>query len=257
MASKAALEVADQMTFAILSGRYEVGDRLPIIPELSKALNVSGPVVGEAIRLLSDAGVLDVRRGNNGGIIVKSADIPLEVTKLSRPFRAMSLPSIVEARRPIEMAIARLAAVRATEEDLVDLEKTNSRLVSARGDPRPWTEAHNAFHYTMGRAARSEMLAHFQHEMLEELALMLDNFDDRFMEPDRTIREHRDTLAALRTGNPDTAEKVMDQHLREFEELAERFDARSPSTGRVGQSRRQLPARSPKRDRRHPAARPD
>ena len=225
MASKAALEVADQMTFAILSGRYEVGDRLPIILELSKAMNVSPPVVGEAIRLLSDAGVLDVRRGNNGGIIVRSADIPLEVTKLSRPFRAMSLRSIVEARRPIEIAVARLAAVRATKEDLDDLEKTNSRLVRARGAPRPWTEAHNAFHYTMGRAARSEMLAHFQHEMLEELALMLDNFDDRFMEP-------------------------------EFEELAERFDARNPSTG-TPRSPRRPPARSTRRVRHPPASRRD
>jgi GntR family transcriptional repressor for pyruvate dehydrogenase complex len=77
----------------------------------------------------------------------------------------------------------------------------------------------------MGRAAGNEVLAQFQHELLEEIALMLDNFDDRFMDPDRTIREHRDTLTALRTRDPDVAADVMHQHLLEFEELAEQFDA--------------------------------
>ena len=244
MASKAALEVADQMTFAILSGAYEVGDRLPIIPELSKAMNVSPPVVGEAIGLLRDAGVLDVRRGNNGGIIVRSADIPLEVTKLSRPYRANSLRSIVEARRPVEIAIIQLAATRATEDDLDDLERANERLVEARGKPRPWTEAHNSFHYIMGRAARSELLAHFQHELLEEIAMMLDHFDDRFMEPDRTIREHRDTLAALRSRDGERCAQVMDQHLKEFEELADSFDARQGSSRKKPRPRTGRPKRT-------------
>ena len=228
MGSKAALEVADQITFAILSGWYEVGDRLPIIPELSKAMKVSPPVIGEAIGLLSDARVVEVRRGSQGGTIVLSSDIPAAVTKLSRPRLATSLRSIVEARRPVEIAIVRLAAVNATEDDLEDLERANARLLLARGEPRPWTDAHNSFHYTMGRAAGNEVLAHFQHELLEEIALMLDNFDDRFMDPDRTIREHRDTLAALRTRDPEVAARVMHDHLLEFEELAEQFDKQLP-----------------------------
>lgn len=227
MALKSAHEVVDQLTFAILSGWYEPGDKLPIIPELSRAMKVSPPVVGEAIRLLGDARVLDVRRGYQGGITVRSAEIPVSITRLLRPRRVSStLMSVVEARRPVEIAIVRLAAVRASAEDFEDLQRTNERLVLARGKPRPWTQAHNAFHYTMGRAAGNVLLAHMQHELLEEIALMLHNFDERFMEPDRTIREHRDTLAALRTRDPDRAERMMHQHLLEFEELATRFDAR-------------------------------
>jgi GntR family transcriptional regulator, transcriptional repressor for pyruvate dehydrogenase complex len=232
MASKASLEVADQLTYAIASGWYQAGDRLPIIPDIAKAMNVSPPVIGEAIRLLSDAGVVEVRRGQQGGITVLSGDIPPEVIKLSRPRLASSLRAIVEARRPVEIAIVRLAAARATDAHFEELERTNARLVLARGNPRPWTEAHNAFHYTMGRAAGNEVLAHFQHELLEEIALLLDNFAERFMEPDRTIREHRDTLDALRTRDPDVAEKVMHQHLLEFEELAEHFDASRASAKR-------------------------
>lgn len=224
-ALKAALEAVDQLTFSIVSGWYEVGDRLPTIPELSKAMNVSPPVIGEAIHILSDAGVLEIRRGNQGGITVKSGDIPLSVTKRIRPRRvATTLMSVVEARRPVEIAIVRLAAVRATEEDFEYLERTNAKLVLSKGDPKPWTQAHNAFHYAVARAAGNTVLVHVQHELLEEMALILHNFDERFMEPDRTIREHHETLAALRTRDPDVAEAAMHQHLIEFEELAERFD---------------------------------
>jgi GntR family transcriptional regulator, transcriptional repressor for pyruvate dehydrogenase complex len=224
-ALKAALEAVDQLTFSIVSGWYEVGDRLPTIPELSKAMNVSPPVIGEAIHILSDAGVLEIRRGNQGGITVKSGEIPLSVTKRIRPRRvATTLMSVVEARRPVEIAIVRLAAVRATEEDFEYLERTNAKLVLSKGNPKPWIQAHNAFHYAMARAAGNTVLVHIQHELLDEMALILHNFDERFMEPDRTIREHHETLAALRTRDPDVAEAAMHQHLIEFEELADRFD---------------------------------
>ncbi len=225
---KAAHEAVAQLTFAILSGWYEVGDRLPIIPELSKAMKVSPPVVGEAIRILSDAGVLEVRRGSQGGITVKSAYIPVSITESVRPLRAATtLAPIVEARRPVEIEIIRLAAVRATDETLNMLEKNNARLVLARGEPRPWTQAHNAFHYGIGRAAGNPLLAHFQHELLEEMAVMLHDYDERFMEPDRTIREHQETLEALRTRDPEVAVEAMSRHLLEFEELAEHFEARN------------------------------
>jgi GntR family transcriptional repressor for pyruvate dehydrogenase complex len=185
--------------------------------------------VGDAIRLLRDAGVVEVRRGNQGGVKVLTADIPAAVTKLSRPRRATSLTPVVEARRPIEIAVVRLAAVRATDDDFEDLERANAKLLLARGDPGPWREAHNAFHYTLGRAARNDVLAHFQHEILEEIALTLDGLSERFMDPDRTIREHRETLTALRTRDPEIAGEVMHQHLLEFEDLAERLDRRGES----------------------------
>jgi GntR family transcriptional repressor for pyruvate dehydrogenase complex len=223
---KAAHEAVAQLTFAILSGWYEVGDRLPIIPELSKAMKVSPPVVGEAIHLLSEAGVLEVRRGSQGGITVKSAYIPVSITEMVRPRRvAKTLQAIVEARRPVEIEIVRLAAIHATDESLGKLEMNNARLVLARGEPRPWTQAHNAFHYGIGRAAGNPLLAHFQHELLEEMAVILHDYDERFMEPDLTIREHRETLEALRTRDPDIAVEAMSRHLVEFEELAEHFDA--------------------------------
>jgi DNA-binding FadR family transcriptional regulator len=227
LGSKASWEVVDQLTFAIASDLYDVGERLPTIPELSKTMKVSHPVVSDAIRILKDAGMLDVRRGNQGGITVLSKEVPPTVIMLSRPRLASSLSSVLEARRPVEIAIANLAIVHGTEQDFENLEEANRRLLLAEGNPGLWHEAHNAFHYAMGRASGNQILTYFQHQLIEELALLLDNFDERFVDHSRTTREHRDTLAALRTGDPASITSVMDQHLREFEELAEKLDARA------------------------------
>ena len=221
--SRSALEVADQIVFAIASGVYPEGARLPTVERLADLMRVSKPTIGEAVRLLAEADVLEPRRGATGGTVVLSSDIPLKLLKLSRPRRARTLTELCEARRPVEIALVRLAAQRATDADFQQLEFANEMLVSAK-TRRKWARANNLFHYGIGRAARNPHLAFFQQEILEDLAILLDGYDERYAVRERTIREHRDTLEAIRTGDPDVAEAAMDEHLREFEELAPEFD---------------------------------
>jgi GntR family transcriptional repressor for pyruvate dehydrogenase complex len=213
-------EVVDQITFAIRAGYYQVDEWMPTIDELSRIMNVSKPAIGDALRVLADARVLDVRRGARGGVRVASGSIPAGVLRLSRTARGRSLAALVEARRPVEVALARMASVRATTSEMAELEASIVLLEGARGSKPEWEHAQNLFHYIIGRAARSPMLAQFQHEVLEEITILLDGYDERYSDPERTIREHHDTFAAIRSGDPDRAEASMDEHLRELEELA-------------------------------------
>lgn len=221
--SRSALEVADQIVFAIASGIYPEGERLPTVERLAELMRVSKPTIGEAVRLLADAKVVEPRRGANGGTVVLTSDIPLKLLKLSRPRRARTLSELCEARRPVEIALVRLAAQRATDADFRQLELANEMLLTAK-NRREWARANNLFHYGIGRAARNQHLAFFQREVLEELAILLDGYDERYAARERTIHEHHETLEALRTGDPDVAERAMDEQLREFEELAPKFD---------------------------------
>lgn len=221
--SRSALEVADQLVYAIASGIYPEGTRLPTVERLADLMRVSRPTIGEAVRLLADGRVVEPRRGANGGIVVLTSDIPLGLLKLTRPRRARTLTDLCEARRPVEVALVRLAAQRATEDDFRQLEAANELLITAK-TRRKWARANNLFHYGIGRAARNPHLAFFQREILEELAILLEGYDARYADRTRTIREHEDTLAALRTGDPSVAERAMDEQLREFEALAPKFD---------------------------------
>jgi DNA-binding FadR family transcriptional regulator len=213
-------EVVDQITFAIRAGYYPVESWMPTVDELSRFMNVSPPTVGDALKVLADAGVVDVRRGAHGGTRVVSGSIPAGMLRMSRSARGRSLAVLVEARRPVEVELARLAASRATGSELEELEASLSLLEGARGSKPNWEHAQNLFHYIIGRAARSPLLAQFQHEVLEEITILLDGYDERYTNAERTIREHRHTFAAVRSGDPKRAEVSMDEHLRELEELA-------------------------------------
>jgi GntR family transcriptional regulator, transcriptional repressor for pyruvate dehydrogenase complex len=224
VSSRAALEVVDQLTYAVLSGTYRPGDRLPTLDQLAAATGVSRPTVGEALRIMGDAGVLEARRGAKGGIVVKSDSVPTHLLKLSRQRRGRTLGELLEARRPIEIELCRLAAQRIDETGLAELERANDFLRASKRTRREWEQANNLFHYAIGRAAGNEPLAYYQHELLEELALLTEGYAERYSDRERTIREHEDTLVALRTRDPDVAAAAMDEHLRELEELVPRFD---------------------------------
>src|SRR5688572_28670751 len=119
--NKAANEVVDQINFVIRSGAVATGERLPQIDELSEMMQVSKPVIGEALKILSDAGIVETKRGLGGGVVVVRDEIPMRLISQSPFWQRFSLSELLAARRPIETQIALLATERATKEDFDDM----------------------------------------------------------------------------------------------------------------------------------------
>src|SRR5262245_57797192 len=168
--NKAASEVVDQINFVIRSGAVATGERLPQIDELSEMMQVSKPVIGEALKILSDAGIVETKRGLGGGVVVVRDEIPMRLMNRSPFWQRFGLSELLAARRPIETQIALLAAERATDEDFEDMRLQISLLAKYRGaSPAKRIHYDHLFHYSMGRTARSALLSHYQHEILEQL----------------------------------------------------------------------------------------
>ena len=73
------------------------------------------------------------------------------------------------------------------------------------------------FHYSMGRAARSKLLANYQHQLLEQLFLKMRLYFEVSEKVEDVVALHRMTLAALRTRRPGTIERAIDEHLQPLE----------------------------------------
>ena len=213
-------EVIDQITYAIRAGHYRPGDRLPRIEDLSQSLGVSKPTVVEALKMLTKAGVLSTKRGATGGITVQSADIPATLLGLSRDQQA-TLSDLLEARRAIEMRLALLAGERATEDDFRVLEEAVRLLKkSVDGEETSAVYTDQLFHYAMGRAARSQMLATYQHDVMEQLAIYFHDHPEMREDPRSGIRIHELTLEALHSRDPARITAVMEEHLATAENRA-------------------------------------
>jgi GntR family transcriptional regulator, transcriptional repressor for pyruvate dehydrogenase complex len=217
--NKAANEVVEQITFVIRSGAVSPGERLPQIDELSEMMQVSKPVIGEALRILSDAGIVETKRGLGGGVVVVRDEIPMRLISQSPFWQRFSLAELLAARRPIETQIALLATERATKEDFDDMRLQIDLLQKyRRANPAKRIHHDHLFHYSMGRAARSALLSHYQHEIMEQLYARAKEYFDQYENVDVVIALHQETLEALESRNPKQTMKAIDRHLRSLEE---------------------------------------
>ena len=136
----------DQLGEAIVSGRYAPGSAIPPEPVLGEAFGVSRTVVREAIKSLVAKGL--VVTGPKVGTRVLPAEqwnwFDQSVVRwhtrvgLSHEF----LRDLQELRRVVEPAAVRLAAERATAEDLADIEAAKAaRHEITDGEPAiPWEQ---------------------------------------------------------------------------------------------------------------------
>lgn len=211
-------EVVEQITFAILSGAFGAGERLPNVEALSRTMGVSKPVIGEALKVLARAGVVKAQRGVHGGLTVDNVDVPDSILSLTAPLRHFEIREVIEARRPIELQLALLAGERATEDDFEAMQICIDRLREHRNtDLTNRIRFDHLFHYTIGRTARSRALALYQHQILENLYARMRGYFADIEDVDGVIDLHEMTLAAIRTRDPAKITEAIDIHLRPLE----------------------------------------
>lgn len=210
--------VVDQLTFAIRTGTYAPGDRLPSIEDLSVRMKVSKPVVGEAVKALSVAGVVVAQRGSRGGLRVVSNNVPTTMMGLTAGGGERDLTAVLEARRTIEVGLAVLCGERASDEELDHMQDAID-LLRQQPESARLERVHydHLFHYCIGRYSRSELLAYYQHQILEQLAIELEDYFLYEENPREVERLHDDTLQALRTRDSDEIRAALDRHLAPLE----------------------------------------
>jgi GntR family transcriptional repressor for pyruvate dehydrogenase complex len=242
MSARAHEEVVGQITYAILSGAYAPDGRLPNIDRLSRTMNVSKPVIGAALKLLTKAGVVQTRRGVYGGLTVTTNQMPDEIMGLVAPLRHLGVAEIVEARRPIELRLALLAAERARSSDLDMMQVCIDQLrAHKKSELAVRIRFDHLFHYTIGRTAHSGALALYQHQILEHLFVRMRGYFADIEDVDAVVSVHQSTLGAIHSRDRARIEAAIDEHLRPLENAVAALDG---NAGPVKAKRRPAGPRS-------------
>src|SRR5437588_11703662 len=114
-------QIAEQIEKRILDGELRSGDRLTTDRELAEQFQVSRTAVREAMKILAQKGLVDMRPGR-GTIVIDGAHEAMQdsiglVMKLKLGEVGGS-DNLVEVREILETEIAGLAAARATEKEI-------------------------------------------------------------------------------------------------------------------------------------------
>lgn len=225
----------DLLGEAIISGRYGEGAIIPPEPILGEELGVSRTVVREAIKALAAKGLIVT------GPKVGSRVLPQDVWNWFDPdviaWQASAgltpefLRDLQDLRRVVEPAAVRLAAERASDADIAELEAAYAGMKLAIEKGGDYVTSDLRFHHGLLRAARNRMLTQMSKALNALLRTSFEISTARSNGPALSLPMHRAVLDAVKAHDPAKAERAI---------LKLIDGARSDIEGVLG-SRRRLP----------------
>ena len=216
----------------IISGHYPSGAKLPPEAELAAELGLSRNTVREAVRALSTARVLDVRRGD--GTYVTSLRPELLLEGIAFAVDLMHEDSgleLLQVRRILEPAATALAAAQPSPETIAELEHTLAMMQESSADLEEFVRYDAEFHARIAQASGNQTLASMLNGVSSHAfrARVWQGIIDTEAIA-RTILEHHRILDAVRDGDAELARATALTHVCTTEEFIRRMiEARTES----------------------------
>lgn len=209
-------QIVRQIQEAIREQGLREGDRLPTERELAETFGVSRSVVREAIKVLTAQGLVESRQGS--GLYVRNRPIE-SVTRaivLSVLPEGDSVERLFEFRRLLEVDAARLAAERATPEQIERL-----RDIVASYEPGPdgqpnwdsFSVVDETIHASVAAASGNpylEVMVASVRGMMQDVVVLVADHPGSI---DEAMRHHRAILSAISAHDPELAAQEMERHV--------------------------------------------
>ncbi|AMM23459.1 FadR/GntR family transcriptional regulator [Variovorax sp. PAMC 28711] len=213
MSKNAHGQTVDLLGEAIVSGRYGEGAIIPPEPILGEELGVSRTVVREAIKALAAKGLIVT------GPKVGSRVLPQDVWNWFDPdviaWQAHAgltpefLRDLQDLRRVVEPAAVRLAAERASDVDIAEIEAAYAGMKHAIEHGGDYVTSDLRFHHGLLRAARNRMLTQMSKALNALLRTSFEISTARRNGPALSLPMHRAVLDAVKVHDPAAAERAI------------------------------------------------
>ena len=129
-AGRASEEVALQIEAAIIDGRLSPGERLPSEREMQSQFGTGRGVIREAIKILKQKGLLEVKKGAKGGAYIRQMDVNNVSESLALFLKQHPVvpEKLIEFRETLDRTITQLAIAHANQTEKDELVKEALRL---------------------------------------------------------------------------------------------------------------------------------
>jgi len=208
-------KVVDTLGFRIVSGKLSAGALLPTEADLSVQLGISRPSLREGLRTLALKGLVEARTRRGTTVNARRHwnvldDDVLRWLSMAPPDPAFFI-DLLDVRMIVEPAAARLAAARASSEQILALESELRGMVAATPHDMEACCAHDlALHELVITATGNPMLIRFAAAIRTALlACVRIASIARETSAEHSLSEHRAVVIAIRGRDPDAAERAM------------------------------------------------
>jgi GntR family transcriptional repressor for pyruvate dehydrogenase complex len=210
-----ASKVERQIKRAVLEGHFSPGEFLGSENDLADRFGVSRLPIREAMGRLSALGVVGVRTGAGGGVRVAEGNPAPAIEALAIQLALMSIGAseVLDAWRCLERSVLKMAAERATEEELAAIETAinHAHTLAATAD-EAFTEAALACHQAEVNAARNHVLSVTMAAIFYVLFPTV-NKNTTESRAKSVVAYHRRMLGAIRSRDGDKAVQLFDEFI--------------------------------------------
>ncbi|MCP4670282.1 MAG: FadR family transcriptional regulator [Desulfobacula sp.] len=214
-------DVVDQIQNAILNGELAPGSKLPPERALKDMFDTSRGTLREALRVLEQKGLIEIKLGVAGGAIVKRIDTEPIAESLALLIRSgkVSLKHLSEFRILIEGSIMELAAKRATKKDIQKLESlfSEAKACYKKNDWVNFLKSDEKMHTHIGIMTRNPVFQFVQKSIHDNIHPYYEEYLP--MNKKRTLENLTDfekIIAALKMDDAKTASSIIMDHVRRF-----------------------------------------
>lgn len=216
-------DVVDQIQEAILDGKVKPGDTLPSERELKAQFQTSRGTLREALRVLEQKGLIEIRLGVGGGAVVKAPPMePIhESLDLLIRFQKISLAHLAEFRENVEGSVAALAARRATEADIERLEtyirEADELVRMGVGHAREFVKVDGQIHQTLAQVTGNPIYILVQQMVHNNIQRYYEQFLPWTQEMlEENFAHLRGIVSMIRDRNATGARALAQEHVRQF-----------------------------------------
>ena len=229
-------DIISQIQEAILNGDLKAGERLPPERELKEIFRTSRGTLREALRVLEQKGLIEIKTGVSGGAFIRavSSHQISESFDLLLRSQKVSLNDLAEFRAGVEGIVTGNAAELAKKDDIkilrdiIDQAKVNLE----QGDPNweKFIDIDNNFHMELARIAGN----HLYILVLKSIHNNINRYYDSYLSKEKKIvnecyQDICEIIKAVEEGNAAKSRFLAQEHVRRFNrfmELAEKENKR-------------------------------
>jgi GntR family transcriptional repressor for pyruvate dehydrogenase complex len=227
--------IVDQIKEAVFQKKLNPGDKLPSERQLMSQFKTSRVTMREALRTLEQFGILEIRRGNEGGAFIRDPNTKFVNNFLQDMFAMgkIMIPNLTEARMAVEPFSVKLAAERITEEgfskvmqniqeakDYLDKEnKNDARLL------------HLEFHRLIAQASQNPVIFFMIDSIMDIMEKNISSIPVSMNIVERTTQCHQEIYGALRNRDVRKAQDLMFKHIQEVNDALEGLSKKNLEPG--------------------------
>ena len=209
-------QVVEQIKNMIGEGIYKKGDMLPSEKDLMSITSVSRITIREALKILSEVGIIETRKGKGSFVIVDGIELGSEGVIAENKIKyRQSFEYSNQLRLMIEPEFAKQAAINATDEDVIKLEKC---LNNGKSNKNNSESSFDEFHFEIIRIIRNPILQNLFQELLD---LENENMPSIALIPpekqklisSKLDKQHYKIFEAIKNKNGDFAYFYMKEHM--------------------------------------------